>query len=423
MTRTLRKLVNSKTFADLNIVFIDSILSRGISLVLFLLIARTLGPEGYGIYSLITVSILFLVSFFDFGMENIAVRFSGRYHDERESIFGVYCLSKAGISIVLILVILLFPDVFSKLLNKPMAQKYLLIIFIGFVLESYRSIIATYYQSIEKYFLRGINNVGTFLLRLVTIFILLQFSDNIEMISLVFAVCSLPVVLFFIYKFISFFRVLLRSKIEKSILLEIAAYSKWTFLAAIAIQLMSRLDFYVVTRFSSFEQVGLYHSASQLVSFFSFIPFVFGTVFLPKASKYNDSGEMRHILKSMILAGIPITILVIGIIPFSEHLISFTLGGKYLDSIPIFQVLVIAFLFAMWTSMLGTFFYSSGNVKYITYGAYIQLTSFVVGVLIFTPQFGISGILWSKVAANAAYLILVVIIFFHKIYPLVKKSV
>ena len=90
MVKKFKDLVRSKTFADLNIVLFDTILSRGINFVLFLLIARTLGPERYGLYSLITVSILFLVSFFDFGVENVAVRFSGKYQNERESIFGIY---------------------------------------------------------------------------------------------------------------------------------------------------------------------------------------------------------------------------------------------------------------------------------------------------------------------------------------------
>ncbi|GBD95569.1 MAG TPA: hypothetical protein ENG83_13860 [Nitrospirae bacterium] len=417
MINISKKILKSKTVTDFYIVLADRVLSRGINLVLFLLIARTLGPEKYGIYSLITVSIIFLVSIFDFGAENIAVRFSGKYQDKRESLFGIYLLSKTAIAILLFVLITIFPQLIIKLIHKPDVQKYLFIILIGFVIDGYRFLMAIYYQSLEKFIIMALINIASFLLRLTAIFSLLQLSINdVKTIALFFSLSGLPVVFFFFKKYFSFFRALMSSKIDRSMMVEILDYGKWIVLAALPISLMMRLDFYMVTSFATFEEMGLYNSAVQLVSFFAYIPGVFGTVFLPKASKYKDFARMQLFVKKIIKIGIPITILILGVIPFSEYLIPFILGEKFVESIPFFQVLLCGFLFSLWTTMFGTVFYSLGKSKYMTLGAYMQLFVFICSALILTPSFGITGIAWSKVLARASFLILVVYILFFNIY-------
>jgi O-antigen/teichoic acid export membrane protein len=413
--KNLKDLIKTKAFTDFNIVLLDTILSRGCNFLLFILIARTFGPEKYGVYSLITVSISFLVSFFDFGMGNIAVRFSGRYEEERENIFGIYCFCKLAIAVALFILLFTFPKTLPELLNKPQAQEYIFIIFVGFVLDSYQYILVTYYQAVEQFFVRALINIGTFAFRLIAIFILLQFSvDNIEIVALLFSLSSLPVIIIFLNKFINCIRIFISSKIEKDILMETLHYGKWIVLAALPIQLMTRLDFYAVTSFSTFEDMGLYNSAVQLVSFFSYIPFVFGTVFLPKTSKYKKPSEMKSFIKRIVVLGIPITAIILGIIPIFKLLIPFLLGEKYIKSIPIFNVLIYAFIFTLWTTMFGTVFYALGKAKVMTLGAYIQLIFFIIGLSFLTPPYGINGVVWSKVIANAAYFFLVAyILFFH----------
>ena len=64
-----KKLISKKTFQDLSMVFVENVFSKGLYFILIIAIARTLGPEKYGLYSFITVSILMLAMFLDFGME------------------------------------------------------------------------------------------------------------------------------------------------------------------------------------------------------------------------------------------------------------------------------------------------------------------------------------------------------------------
>lgn len=424
MTGILKKFWKSKTYRDFYIVLADRVLSRGVNLVLFLLIARTLGPEKYGIYSLITVSIIFLVVVFDIGGENIAIRFSGKYQDRRETLFGLYVSGKTAIVILLFILIALFPNSIVKLINKPEAQHYLFIIFIGFVIDSYRFILATYYQSLEKFIVMTLINVGSFLLRLTVIFILLQLSyNNIETISIYFAISGLPIIIIFAKKYYIFVRSLIVSGIDKPLMKEIYDYGKWVVLAALPTSLMMKLDFYVVTSFASFEDMGLYNSAVQLVSFFAYIPGVFGTVLLPKAAKCQDNASMRLFVKKSLLAGLPITLFALGIIPFSRYIIPLFLGEKFIGSIPYFQVLIFGFIFVLWTSNLVTVFCALGKTMYVTSGAYIQLIIFIAGSIIFGPHFGIAGIVWSKVFANAAYLIWIIYSLFFNIRLFSQKAI
>lgn len=400
----------SKTFQDLNVVFLENILVRLLSFILFLILARTLGPDKYGIYSVISVSILFLVPFFDFGMENIAVRFSGVYENKKESLFGLYLITKTSFAGILIFMTLLFPGVIPTILNKPETQNYLFIILIGFVLGNYQGIIAAYFVSTEKFSKRAFVNVGTFLIRLISILLLIKYSVNdIKFIALLFALSSIPFIILFIKHLLKFLRAYMQFGIDKVLLAEIFNYGKWIVLMAIPHQLMTRLDFYMVSYFSSFKEMGLYNSAVSLISIFSFIPFIVATVYLPKISKYKEHAQVKQFIRRVVKVGIPITIIIIALMPFSKHFILLLLGEKYFQSFSVFQFLLCAFIFNLWNIMLGTVFYGLGKSKYMAVGAYVHLTLFCIIALNTAPHIGIKGILWSKVIANATYLGIVVL--------------
>lgn len=86
----LNKYVNHSLFKNLSIVFLESIITKALSFISILILSRQLGPEDYGKYSFVFVTVAFCSAFFDFGMENTAVRFSARDKGKMQSIFGLY---------------------------------------------------------------------------------------------------------------------------------------------------------------------------------------------------------------------------------------------------------------------------------------------------------------------------------------------
>ena len=79
MIKIIKRYLKKKTVHNLGIVVLENVLSKAFRFALIVLVARKLGPEDYGAYSLITVSVLFFYLLIDFGTENTVVKFSGQY--------------------------------------------------------------------------------------------------------------------------------------------------------------------------------------------------------------------------------------------------------------------------------------------------------------------------------------------------------
>ncbi|NOZ68862.1 MAG: oligosaccharide flippase family protein [Deferribacteres bacterium] len=409
--------IRKETLRHLGIVFAENVLSRGLNFILIVLVARELGPEKYGLYSFVTVSILFLGVFLDFGMENTAVRFSGKYGDKREGIFGVYFIFKSAMLAALLFLILLYPRALALLVNKPLVEKYLLIIFIGCVMESYQYVITTYLQSLERFTARAVINAGVFLVRLVSIFVLLQMSvPDIRTVSFFFALSGLPFVLVCSGYFAGFFRSLFSYNISRDMLKEILHYAKWIAAGSVAMNIMTRLDFYVIVSFLSFREAGLYNSAFQLVSPLMVVSLVFGKVFLPKVSKYTELSRIKAYIRKAAAAGAVVSLMLILVLPFSRDVILFVFGREYSDAFGVFGILLVSYVFTLWNVMFGIAFYSMGYSKYMTMGAYVELVIFAACSFILVPRLGMEGAAWSRMIASAGYLGAVVLFMYRKIY-------
>ena len=417
MLDSIKHRVKKETLGHISIVFTENILSKGFNFILIILIARTLGPEKYGVYSFVTVSILFLGTFLDFSMENSAVRFSGKYQNKREEIFGVYLIFKTATLTILFFLALLFPAAIIMLLNKPQIEKYLLIIFIGCAVESYQYIITTYLQSLERFTARALINAGVFLARLLSIFALLQLSvSNIRIISFFFALSGLPFILLCFKYFINFSKAIFSYKISGKLLKEILHYAKWLVLGSLAMNIMTRLDFYIIVSFLSFREAGLYNSAFQLVSPLVIISLVFGKVLLPKVSKYTESFQIKAYIRKVVKIGAAISILLILIVPFCKDIILFIFGGKFIEAFGVFRILLVSHIFTLWNVMLGIAFYSMGYSKYMAIGAYIELVVFTICSFILVPRLGMEGAAWSRMIASAGYLGTVILFLSKTLY-------
>src|SRR4051812_31039218 len=115
----LLKVRHSKFTRNLGIALAETIVTKSLSFLTIVLLGRMLGPTDYGKYSFIFVTVTFCTTFFDFGMENTAIRFSSRDKQHSNAIFGLYFIIKILSLLFLIAVFLGFGDQLFTWLNKP----------------------------------------------------------------------------------------------------------------------------------------------------------------------------------------------------------------------------------------------------------------------------------------------------------------
>lgn len=400
-----RGFVKRKTAKDLTVMFLESAFLKVCTFLLIIYAARTLGPKDFGIYSLITVAILFLNEFLDFGCSNTAIRYSIRFSPKRESIFGLYLFIRVLCVLVAFLCMVFLPAIAARLFNNSAILKYVFVIFVGAAIDSLVMVIATYWQSQQQFVKKALLNSAVFFIRLIAIFIALKIKvRNIQIITYIFALSGFPLLIIFSKYLLKFAKQWVLLGIPKRLLHEMAHYEKWIIIGAVPMIIMSRLDFFVVSAFLSLEDAGLYNSAVSISGIFSIILFAARNVYFPKVTKYKDRMHIEAYISNINKLVISVIGLSALIVPFSKYIILLVLGNKYVPATHILQILLLSFIFTFWNVMLSIVFYALGHTRIMSVGAYVQLAIFAVSSWVLVPQKGMAGAAWSKCISDIVYL-------------------
>lgn len=408
-----QKIISSKLFKNLSVVFSETVVTKILNFVIILLLTRQLGPEEYGKYSFIFVTMAFCSSFFDFGMENTAVRFANKKSETRNSIFGLYLFVKMLILFGIILVLMLFGGQFFALIHKSELTKYIPFLIIGILSESLFFVNDTYLQAVQKFTLRAYLNICKYSLSL--IFIVILFLEKLLYLKYVFCMYFIPlgITILFIPKYIEFLKNYFSKNLPTEMLKEIFNYEKWMFVLSIGTNTLQKIDFFMISYWVSYIQIGIYNAAIQLAAVVSFLPYVFGKVLLPKLAEMENPEICSFIKKSdkiLILACIVMTLC----IPLTDFVVPVLLGEQYVLSIPVLKILLFAFILTFYVAPTEQALYALGLPKIITQGRYIQLFTLIGLNFLMIPKFGIVGSAFSVLMIRILYLFFVVTRFYKE---------
>lgn len=408
-----QKIISSKLFKNLSVVFSETVVTKILNFVIILLLTRQLGPEEYGKYSFIFVTMAFCSSFFDFGMENTAVRFANKKSETRNSIFGLYLFVKMLILFGIILVLMLFGGQFFALIHKSELTKYIPFLIIGILGESLFFVNDTYLQAVQKFTLRAYLNICKYSLSL--IFIVILFLEKLLYLKYVFCMYFIPlgITILFIPKYIEFLKNYFSKNLPTEMLKEILNYEKWMFVLSIGTNTLQKIDFFMISYWVSYIQIGIYNAAIQLAAVVSFLPYVFGKVLLPKLAEMENPEICSFIKKSdkiLILACIVMTLC----IPLTDFVVPVLLGEQYVLSIPVLKILLFAFILTFYVAPTEQALYALGLPKIITQGRYIQLFTLIGLNFLMIPKFGIVGSAFSVLMIRILYLFFVVTRFYKE---------
>ena len=408
-----QKIISSKLFKNLSVVFSETVVTKILNFVIILLLTRQLGPEEYGKYSFIFVTMAFCSSFFDFGMENTAVRFANKKSETRNSIFGLYLFVKMLILFGIILVLMLFGGQIFALIHKSELSKYIPFLIIGILGESLFFVNDTYLQAVQKFTLRAYLNICKYSLNL--IFIVILFLEKLLYLKYVFCMYFIPlgITILFIPKYIEFLKNYFSKNLPTELLKEIFNYEKWMFVLSIGTNTLQKIDFFMISYWVSYIQIGIYNAAIQLAAVVSFLPYVFGKVLLPKLAEMENPeicSFIKKFDKILILACIVMTLC----IPLTDFVVPVLLGEQYVLSIPVLKILLFAFILTFYVAPTEQALYALGLPKIITQGRYIQLFTLIGLNFLMIPKFGIVGSAFSVLMIRILYLLFVVTRFYKE---------
>lgn len=415
------KIKNSKLIKNLGIVLGENVLTKGMNFVIIIFIARILGPSDYGKYSFLFITITLLCALLDFGSDNTAIRFSGKYPEKQERIFGLYFSIKLSIIILFSVFMYIIGDDNLVKLNLGQIIAYKKIIIAGFAAESFLLLNDTYLQVKGKYKFRALINISRYLSALG--FICILFLSNKFVLDYVIYIFFIPFVLaiFLIIKFIPLLTQFIRLGMEKDLLKEIFNYQSWMIINSIFVNILFRLDILMVTFLLDFQQVGIYNAAYQLASVALILPYAMTKVLLPKVSSMTHN-EIENFIKIVKKPIVYLSLTMIAAIPFSNLVIHQFFGEKYQQSGSVLQLLLLSFVFLFAELPFEQVLYAKGKVNYIVLGSGFQILLIILVSFLLVSHFGIYAAAIASVIAKLLYLIYAIIIFRYIISKSTKNN-
>lgn len=396
-----------KTITDYLTVLLGTGVGRGIAFVNSIIIARTLGKEDFGKFTIFFV-VMVLTWMFPQAFDTVFVRYAKTAKDEnhkneflRVSFFlkSVYAL--AGL-------ILAYP--IAKILStacfkKPEISTFIVLAIVSGIFQAFLMTIASIYQEREHF------NIFSFLYALYTfsIFIgllLLKYAStwfNLTNVIAIHVLVSIAIGGASIY--LLFKRKIKRPwPLDRECLAKSFRMGKWVFWSAVMGFAFSRVDTLLLPRYVPFDAIGTYGAAQQITMLISVLIGSLANVFLPKAcAAARSKDELKRYLKSAAPIVFVIILSILGLMVFAQGAINILYGARYISGTKITQVLLGGWLFAVFFMPFGSLFYafedSLGRFLVDTF----RFTAAVVLVLFLAPKYGVTGAAWGMTFAHILY--------------------
>lgn len=394
------------------ITFVAQVLALIFGVGTSVIVARILGPEGKGIYSLAILLPVLLVTFTSFGIGPAAVFYIGRRKYSPKEIFGnniIYTILISTFAILIGLVIVFF---FKDKLFPGISVEFLLLalflipfqFFLGFIVYILLGL-----QKIKKYNFILFLRVFLFFI-LIWVFLLgFHFGIKAAITAEVFAFFIACTVLFFMTKKetngISL-------KLNKNYFRDTFLYGIKTHLGNIFSFLHYRIDILLINFFLNPLMVGFYTIGVGLAEKIWLISNSAGIILFSKVSSETDKENSKKFTPLVFRNVLFITILIaILLFIFSRWIIILLYSDAFLKSIQPFQILLIGTVALSGWRILENDLKGRGKPMLNTYATGISVVLNIILNILWIPKLGILGAAWATAISYTATLLITLIIY------------
>lgn len=404
-----------KFFKQSSYYFISNSLVVFAGFISFPVLTRILSLEEYGMFSLITITIAFGISFSKFGLQHAALRFHTEFKEKVINLEMSYYYTTLFISSfvlsggVLVLVLFLTNILFKNSIDKSLLEILPLVGFL-IILGSVSSILTIFLRADNRGGLYSIfttlRKYGQFIIALVVFFV---FIDDIYGIFLGYAIADLIILILLI----SFFLKKLKLKhISLPFLKDAISYGFPLIWMEVANMILSLGDRYMIKYFLGSEPVGVYSAGYNICNLSqSFLQFPLRLAVIPIYLEiWNRDGEnetktfLKSTLNYYFMLAIP---MVIGLSWFGKEIITLIATSKFEDAAAIIPFIIAPLVLHGAFVVYGAGLFIQKKTKTLmTLTAIAAIINLSLNYYLI-PHFGISG---AAYATLISYVVLVVLI-------------
>lgn len=187
--------------------------------------------------------------------------------------------------------------------------------------------------------------------------------------------------------------------------------SKWSLLIVITYYVSCRADVLMLSSQLEMSKVGVYSAALQLTMAVSLLISAMGTVFLPRAVKAAETfDDLVLYFKEAI---IPVCLVFSGIAVLyfiAPYIFGLLFTKEYAQSTSIFRILLVGYAFAAVYNPFSVLFYTFDRPQALFFLEAIKLAVLLALLKIFIPKFGVSGAAFSLSLSTGLYSVLGIVV-------------
>lgn len=309
------------------------------------LVARSLPPETFGIFSALLALAMLLASLGDLGISSALVNFLPKLQNNRSVIISVTFWIQAISALFLGLLIIGAIPLQKYLVpgSRPIHFVLIAIIASVYILEGFALSILNAEKKFRVTATLQILDSGTKLFILAILFFYHQVSIEAAFLATITsAIIATSIGISRELKNVSFL-------FPKKHFLEIFHFTKWIGLMRIFSVAVSRIDVIILVSLSGGYQAGIYAAASRIALLFSLIVSTLGNVVAPRFSGFTSHHALLTYMKKLAVLTTGVALLMLSTAIFAPQIISLVFGAKYLAAVPVFQAMSLAMVPFLYT--------------------------------------------------------------------------
>ena len=381
----IKSLLSSQTSKDTAISLAGSGVVAVAGVVFTILLARALEPESFGVYSSLAAIVGIVSVLGDLGIGSALVNFLPKLPNKRQVLVATSFWFQIIIATIFSILISVLAFINHTIVPGSIPVHLILAgVLTGiYIVNQYAvGLLKAEKRFLEASIVQAVDSLG----KLGLIFVFL--TNNQLTIGAALLFNSISVVISTIYAL----RLELNNLpliLPKLYLKKIFKFAKWIGLSRAFGVAVSRVDIILLNLMHSSFSAGIFAAASRVGLVFALVVSALGSVVAPRFSGFTKRQQTIGYLKKLFLLTSLISLAMLVMVALAKPIVLLVFGVKYLEAIPVFQVLTIAlipFLFSIITS--NPIIYTYNQPDFFAKITIIQVVILVALDVILIPSLG-----------------------------------
>jgi len=378
-------ILKTQTIKDSFVISLGLGVSAVIGFIFTILLARSLGPINFGVYSALTALAAIIYSLGDMGISNSLINFLPKKISERYQYLSTSFWMEFVVGVFILLLFGIFSFFHQTIVPGSLSTDLLLagIISFNYLLIIYTQGVFTAGRKFWSYTASQILDSGV---KIVIVFFIFKMGNLSIGTALIANIIST-----FIALLITFGKELYSIEFDffKKPFWNIFHFAKWIAVSRLFTVMISRIDIILLNLLAGSYAAGIFSAASRVTLLFAMAAAGLGTVINPRFSSFDSNSKILTYGKKLLLLVTGVAVSMILVSFFAAPIITLVYGQNYLESITVFRYLILAMIPFLFTIISNsTLVYAFNQLTFYTKMMAIQTTIIVVVDLLLIPWLG-----------------------------------